>query len=278
MADPVAPSPSIVELIRAGVMDAELAATCWAMVEGRTPLIVAESDPAEDTSPVLDALLAFVPASMRRVELAGAAEPFDWLPQASELGWSVVEPSALDASRPAAVRPDSTILVQRHDPWGAESRIAIRAAAIGYGLLGTIRGDRLEDILATLRRPPVAADDDELSRLGIVLILRRTEESRLRVAAAHYLRPTARDEHGHVQRLGPAVLATWDQDRNRHEQFGWGITPELAARLGRRAGDLELDIDHRRAFLADLAGGSGDGASAAIRDYESIIPAVPTAT
>jgi hypothetical protein len=60
-----------------------------------------------------------------------------------------------------------------------------------------------------------------------------------RVVAAHYLRPVARDTGGHVQRLGPAVLATWDADRGAYDHFGWGIYPELAARTGRRAGDLE---------------------------------------
>jgi hypothetical protein len=49
----------------------------------------------------------------------------------------------------------------------------------------------------------------------------------------------ARDAGGHVQRLGPAVLATWDADRGAYDHFGWGIYPELAARTGRHAGDLE---------------------------------------
>ena len=278
MADHAAPSPSIVELIRAGVLDAELAATCWVLIEGRVPLVVAQADPADEAPALLDAMLAFLPTTVRGVVLAGPAETFDWLPQASELGWSTPDPDARDLIRPAAVRPDMTVLIQRGHPWGAETRIAIRAAAIGYGLLGTVHGDGLDEVLNALRRPPVAADDDELSRLGVVLVVRRVDDGRTRVVAAHYLRPTARDEHGHVQRLGPAVLATWDPNRDVHEQFGWGITPELAARLGCRAGDLELDIDHRRAFLADLAAGSADDADAAIRAYESIIPAVPTAT
>ena len=65
--------------------------------------------------------------------------------------------------------------------------------------------------------------------------------------AAHYVRPTARDEHGHTQRLGPAVLATWDAATDRFEHFGWGITPELARRVDRKAGDFELEVDRRRA-------------------------------
>jgi len=76
---------------------------------------------------------------------------------------------------------------------------------------------------------------------------------RLRVTAAHYVRPLARDAHGHSQRLDPAVLAAWDPRLERYEHFAWGVMPEIAARLGRRAGDLEADVHHRRDDLAGLA-------------------------
>ena len=67
--------------------------------------------------------------------------------------------------------------------------------------------------------------------------------------AAHYLRPVARDMHGHVQKLGPAVLATWDGRAGRFEHFGWGVTPELAMRTGRHAGDFEIELERRREAL-----------------------------
>jgi hypothetical protein len=127
------------------------------------------------------------------------------------------------------------------------------------GLAATIEGTDLAEALAMLRRQGIS--DDEASFLGTVLVLRpvadRLVADRLvadrptaepdavmsgrdqRVVAAHYLRPVARDAGGHVQRLGPAVLATWDADRGAYDHFGWGIYPELAARTGRRAGDLE---------------------------------------
>jgi hypothetical protein len=75
----------------------------------------------------------------------------------------------------------------------------------------------------------------------------------LRVTAAHYVRPLARDAHGHAQRLEPAVLATWDPADGRFEHFAWGVVPEIAARLGLRAGDLEADLHHRRDDLVGLA-------------------------
>ena len=155
-----------------------------------------------------------------------------------------------------ALAQDLLDLLPDMSAWGEEARIAIRAASVGYGLAATIHADSLEEVLDALRRPPVRADDDELSRLGVVLILRRLEDGRRRVAAAHYIRPTARDEHGHVQRLGPAVLATWDPDHDRFEHFGWGVTPELALRVGRKAGDFEQEVDARREFLHSLAAAS----------------------
>ena len=93
----------------------------------------------------------------------------------------------------------------------------------------------LDDVFETLRRWPVRLSDDELSHLGAVLVMDRLDDGRRRVVAAHYVRPLARDEHGHTQRLGPAVLATWDADEDAFEHFGWGVTPELARRVGRRA-------------------------------------------
>ena len=118
-----------------------------------------------------------------------------------------------------------------------------------------------------LRRPPIRLGDDELSRLGVVLILRPVGDGLRRVVAAHYVRPTARDEHGHVQRLGPAVLATWDADRDHFEHFAWGITPELALRVDRRPGDFELEVDRRRDYLAGLA-------EAGITDVDAVRAAI----
>jgi hypothetical protein len=253
---PIPPEPrSIAELIGAGVIDADLAATIWLLVEARVPLVVAADGQGVGKTTLLGALLDFLPPDLRVVELRGVGETFDWLPQASELGWPGVP------ARPvgAPVRPETTVILATelsdHTPaytWGEAARVTVRAAALGYGFAATIHGDSLDDVLAALRAGPVRLTDDELSRLGVVLVLRRLGGDRRRVIAAHYVRPVARDVHGHVQRLGPAVLATWDPATDRFEQFAWGVTPELAMRVGRRAGDFELEWADRRAFLDDL--------------------------
>jgi hypothetical protein len=78
------------------------------------------------------------------------------------------------------------------------------------------------------------------------------------VSAAHLLRPPLRDGAGHVRPQGPAVLAA-RLDDGRLEHFAWGVMPELAAGMDRKAGDIEADIAERASFLGGLTASlSGD--------------------
>ena len=258
---PVAPRRSIVELIADGILDGELAALAWLLVEARLPVVVGALAQGVGKTTLLEALLDFLPASVRRFDLAGAAEDFAWLPDAAALGWPTVGPTTVSTPR---VGPTSAYLVaaelSEHLPiytWGAAARTLVRAASIGYGIGATIHADRLEDVHDELRAGPVGLTDDELSYLGLVLIVRAWREPDRtvvrRVVAAHYARPVGRDEQGHVQRLPPAVIAAWDEASDTLEHFAWGVMPELAIRLGRKAGDLERDQAERAAMLAGLA-------------------------
>jgi hypothetical protein len=286
------PPRSIVELIRAGTIDAELAALLWLLLEARVPLIVAAERSRTGKSTLLQALLDFLPPGVQRREIDGAAETFAWLPHARDLGWH--EPAPLSAPV-ASAEPATTWLIAQelsdHLPtyvWGDAARVTLRALSLGFGLGATIHADSLEEVFDALRRPPVALADDELTRLGVVLILRAyapapgdVETGPLRrVVAAHYVRPLARDAHGHVQRLGPAVLATWDGQEDDFEHFAWGILPELADRIGRRAGDVEAELERRRDYLDGLAEAGVvdiDTVRTAIDGYRAIatVPAHP---
>jgi len=257
------PRRSIVELIAGGELDAELAGLAWLLVEARLPVVVAGLARNVGKSTLLEALLDFLPATARRVDLAGMDEDFAWLPEAAALGWDV--PPAAAAGGPAVpITPATGYLVaaelSEHLPiytWGRAARTLVRAASLGYGIGATIHADRLEDVHDQLRSPDVGATDDELSYLGLVVIVRPVQgtdgQLRRRVVAAHYARPVGRDEHGHVQRLPPAVLAARDEGADRLEHFAWGVMPELAIRLGRAAGELERETAERAALLASLA-------------------------
>jgi energy-coupling factor transporter ATP-binding protein EcfA2 len=287
-----------VELVRDGVLDAELAALLWLLLEARMPVVVVGRR-GSGRSTLVVALLDLLPAGSRATRLAGAEEEFDWLPEAPELGWRRASPGArVGARSPKAVRAADTVLLAAglgdgppHGTPGPQARIAIRALSLGYGMAATMAGDGLEDVFATLHAPPVGADDDELSRLGIVLALKRVPTADAgqgeavavdgrpreagsgdappldpgaapprdpdpglhRVVAAHYVRPVVRDAHGHVQRLPPAVLAAWEPRTDRLEHFAWGIVGELAGRTGLRAVEFEREQARRASYLAGLA-------------------------
>src|SRR5207253_8374331 len=228
-----APQPepiSIVQLIKRGTLDAPLGALLWLLVEGRVPVIVAAGPRLVGKTTLLNALLEFLPGNVERHELRGRYEDFAWLPEALRLGW---RNGPGDGNRPAADRPattSTTYLVaaelSEHLPfytWGEQARVALRALSLGYGMGATIHADSLEEVFDELRGPDIALSDDELSRLGVVLILRafRAPDGRRvrRVVAAHFVRPVVRDSGGHVQRLAPAVLATWDPATDTFEHF-----------------------------------------------------------
>lgn len=277
--DPRSPTLlSVVRLVRDGTLDVSLAATLWLLIEARVPLVVAAGPSGSGKSTLLHSLLTFLPAGTRIVELAGYAEDFAWLPAAAALGWRPhgfggVAPAtgrpraghgASDDETAQAVEPATTVLLVHefsdHLPlytWGEAARVVARALSLGYGLGATIHADSLEEVLGELGGPEVGLTADELSRIGIVLVLRAFRDRATgvplrRVVAAHYVRPVVRDAAGHVQRPGPAVLATWDPAQDRFEDFAWGIVPELAERVGRRAGDFEAERVRRADFLGGL--------------------------
>jgi hypothetical protein len=204
--------PSLVELIARGILDAELAALVWLLVEGRVPLVVA-APPGRLSAgtQLLIGLLSSIHADM-----------------------------------------DPEVLRSPLTPAGANSLTRGRRAG------GVLEAGSLAEVRERLGSGPLPLGADQLTFLGCVLVLGEAgagARGRLRVTAAHYVRPLARDAHGHSQRLDPAVLATWDERLERYEHFAWGVLPEIAARLGRRGGDLEADLHHRRDDLAGLAKG-----------------------
>jgi hypothetical protein len=246
-------------LVARHAVDAELAALLALLVPARVPVVVAGSR-GEARDAVFDALRSLLPDDVRPIELAGPAEEFEWLPEATELGWRR-ERHVVSAAGPDGVpraSSASAVLVARDlggdgagSVTGARARLVVRALGLGYGLLAAMDATDLEAVFARLHAPDIGTDEDERSRLGVVLAVADVARGP-RVLAAHYVRPLARDQHGHLQRLPPAVLATWSMATDRWDHFAWGVVPELAARLGVRPLDLERE---QARLVAALRGG-----------------------
>jgi hypothetical protein len=213
-------------------------------------------------------VLDLLPSTRSARRVSDRDEDFAWMAGAETLGWRRTLPESADLADPASTTNLAGELGSGPpaDLTGDRARLIVRAIGLGFGLAATAEAAGLDELLAMLRRRPIGLSDDELSNLGIVLVVdpRRPHGPSgpaaaqppwvpPKVAAAHYLRPLARDAHGHPQRLPPAVLATWDPKIARFEHFAWGIAAELAQRLGRRTGDFELERERRSAVLTGLA-------------------------
>ncbi len=249
MRDPAGPR----DLLRGAVLDSELLALLWVLLEARFP-VVAVGRSAMGTGRVIDDLAGLLP-TVARIRAVAPDDDFAWLAEATELGWRRDRTGA----SPAVDRLSSTdgVLVARGlaQPGGIDgerARIVVRALALGFGLLATMDGDGLDDVLNALHDPLVGADQDERSRLGVVLAVTDVA-GEPRVDAAHYVRPIALDTHGHVQRLPPAVLATWNPAGAAWDHFAWGVAPDLAGRLGVTPLELEREQARRAAALLELA-------------------------
>lgn len=224
---------SVVDLVRTRVLDAELAALVGLLIEGGVPLVLAGGGSSAERVAVLRALTWSTEVeSLDR----GPNGQLPLRPLIGDLDAGSVDPALVERLRGVGVTD-----------------------AAGAGLALGLRAGSLEEVLARLRAEPVGLADDQLSFLGLVLVLAPSggEFAQGRITSAHYLRPLARDAGGHVQRLGPAVLATWDPVRGEFEHFAWGVLPELAARVGKRAGDLEREQAHRARHLAEFAAAAG---------------------
>lgn len=169
-------------------------------------------------------------------------------------------PTIVAGPAPVAVRrslASALVAVDPARPWivldaDEETLDAARLAALlrGGSALGvTVAGSDLEEVLEHLVGQGLP--EDGVRRLGVVVIADETSVG-LRCTVVHYLRPTERDAQRHVQRRPPAILAAWDEQSDSFEDYGWGITPELADRVDRSQADLEERQSDRARFLASL--------------------------
>lgn len=230
--------PTLTEHLANRVLDASLAALVWLLAEARVPVLVAAPVPLADARRAIAAALEPLAApSLRRVRIDAEGHGLDGLTAADTASTLLVGADITPAPAPAL-------------------QVPLKALARGADLVASVEGATLEEVLARLRRLDLRLTDDELTFVGVVLVVRPVEVGGRpvqRVTAAHYVRPLARDPGGHVQRSGPAVLATWDSATDKSEDFSWGITAELAGRAGLRPGDLDGEVADRADYLAGLA-------------------------
>lgn len=212
-------SDGISELVREGVLDAELGALCWLLVGQNVPFVVTGEAGATERLRVRDALMRLPPFGDRTT--------FDTerhAPTVADLGELLQLGERVAIVTPA---PDLRSVIER-----------LTSPPIG-----------LPD--EAVRRLGLVLVVDEVPSVTPGPVTERT-----RVVAAHYLRPIERDGQGHIQRRPPAVLATWDPAADAFDHFAWGVMGELADRVDRSQASFEGLQASRAAAIAALAAGT----------------------
>ena len=258
------------------LLDAELAALVSLTFEAGIPIVVA-GEPGTGRTALRDALLDLLPAGARTVTLAGEAETFAWMAEAVELGWRHEGPWVPEAGADRIRARDGdapTVLVADLEDgsgaatWGERARLVVRSLAVGYGLAATAAGTRLEDVLGRLAAAPVGAIDDELTRLGVVLILGRDDAgAQTRARGALPAPGGARRPRSHP---APAARGAGDVEPVRG--------PLRPLRVGRRGGAGRKDGPPARGVRARAGrpGPAPRAAAAPARAPDSIPPAPST--
>ncbi len=243
----------LADLVRDGVLDAELAGLVWLLARGPDPgprRRPGRRRPRPRAGRRRRGPAAGRPPGDRRARTttsSGCARPWSWGGGAS--GWGSGRSRGTPSPPPTACwwRGDSG---HADGIAGERARIVVRALTLGYGLLATTGGAGLDDVIATLGDPAVGTDEDERSRLGVVLVLaerRRVQGRAPRTTSAPSRSiPTATSSacRPRCSRRGTRATERWDH-------FAWGLMAELGARTGRTSLELEREQARRAPALAE---------------------------
>lgn len=214
--------------VGAGTLSATLAAHLTLLADAGVPVVVTGDAPAERRDALAEAIAAAspLPASPENVEIKIAPEEaFVWLADPAGVGCLVAGAGGAPRS-PRSTRLIAHGLIERLS--AATTKTVVRSLVRGFPLIASAPSHDLAELLDLLRGANLRVPEDDLHRLGLVVVLGGGGGAASRVESAHLLRAPALDGGA---RRPPALLATWDGSGG-WDDFAWAALPELAARAG----------------------------------------------
>lgn len=215
-------------LVAAGQISGTLAAHLTMLADAGVPIVVAGSAAAERRDALAAALAAAspLPASAESAEIKIAPEEaFVWLADPAGVGCLVAGAGGAPRS-PRSTRLIAHGLIERLS--AATTKTVVRSLVRGFPLIATAPGHDLAELLDLLRGANLRVPEDDLHRLGLVIVLGSDAATQSHVESAHLLRAPALDGGA---RRPPALLATYAGEK-RWDDFSWAALPELATRVG----------------------------------------------
>lgn len=235
---------TISELIRAGTLDAKVAAYLWMLVEMKGFVLVAGVTASGKTT-LLNALGTVINPNWKVLSIEDTREIS--LPQS---GWKPLhtkhtQAAGSDVSLFDLVklslreRPDFVILGESR---GEEVQVLFQAAASGSGCLTTFHAQNAEGLVARLTQPPLSVAPSSLDLIDAVVFMVRDPKG-------------TRYVHEVVEPGGE-----WNRLFTR-AGGGWDGSAEVSAKLERRAEGygyparrVSAELERRSRFLEDMVG------------------------
>ena len=225
---------SIVEIIRAGNLNARLAALFWIGLERGASIIVAADPPSSGKTTTLSALLAFTPPDTLVYFTRGVGETFA-LPDRSDAYPTYILINEMSDHIPVYT-------------WDDNARRAFELLAEGYSLATTMHDNTVEGVIQQLEED-LRIPRRQVANLTFIVPMHVGREQQIirRVREVAFLRPNGND-------VAVGTLASWEpggdsfrllEDAAQRAAFtSWaGLSPP----------DLEAELDRREQFLDTLA-------------------------
>ncbi len=224
---------SLLDLIRNGTLDVQMAALLWGLVERKTSIIVAAGPQRAGKTTLLSALMDFAPPQFERVYTRGIYEDFSFLPHTDPARTYILIPELSDHT-PAYL-------------WGIRVQTLFDALARGYSMAATMHADTPEQVLRMLAGHPVYIPRERLHHAGVVvnlLMLYGGQGIARRVSMITRITP------------GPGfeTLAEWDDSRDSYVLTSIFEDAEMARRVKTLETWLDrgdLDADEVRELVAE---------------------------
>jgi archaeal flagellar protein FlaI len=244
------------ELIRAGMLDSKVAAHLWMLLEMRGFVVVAGVTASGKTT-LLNALGSVINPNWKVLSIEDTREIN--LPQS---GWKPLHTkhTQSDGSNVSLFdlvklslreRPDFVILGESR---GEEVQVLFQAAASGSGCLTTFHAPNPEGLVVRLTQPPLSVARSSLDLMDAVVFTVRNQRG------ARYVSEVVEPGREWV-----TVFKHTDAGAG-----GWEGSPELSAKLARRAEGfgyparkVSSELERRTRFLDQLVGKG-------VSDYESL--------
>jgi len=233
-------------LVAAGELSATLAAQTTLLTDAGVPIVVTGSAATERRNALAAAIAAAspLPAGAESAEIKIAPdEAFVWLVDPAGVGCLVAGAGGAPRS-PRSTRLIANGLIECLS--AVTTKTVVRSLVRGFPLIATAPGHDLAELLDLLRGANLRVPEDDLHRLGLVIVLGDGPAAQSHVESAHLLRAPALDGGA---RRPPALLATWDGSGG-WDDFSWAALPELAARVGVTQAEYSSQLAAREQELA----------------------------